>query len=75
MSTICEKYPGIAACVDPETYAGADSFFGGSPPLGVGIGYLVVLGFGLLFSAFTTALVFLDKYYGGGGSMTSEHFK
>jgi len=74
MSTICEKYPGIAACVDPETYAGADSFFGGSPPLGVGIGYLVVLGFGLLFSAFTTALVFLDKYYGGGGSMTSEHF-
>jgi len=74
MSTICEKYPGIAACVDPETYAGADSFFGGSPPLGVGIGYLVVLGFGLLFSAFTTALVFLDKYYGSGGSMTSEHF-
>jgi len=74
MSTICEKYPGIAACVDPETYAGADSFFGGSPPLGVGVGYLVVLGFGLLFSLFTTALVFLERYYGSAGSMTSEHF-
>jgi len=57
-----------------EGYAGQDSFFGGDPPLSVGIGYAVVLGFGIAFSIFTTIIVFIDKYYGGAGEMTSEKF-
>lgn len=57
---------------DPE-YIHQDSFFGGDPPLSEGIGYLVVLGFGAIFSIFTTAIVFMDKYY-GGAEMTSERF-
>jgi len=74
MSTICESYPAIASCVDPDKYAGASDFFGGDAPLGLSVGYLVVLGFGALFSVFTTVLVFVERYFGGGGSMTSEHF-
>jgi len=58
-----------------ERYAGQDSFFGGEAPLSVGMGYLVVLGFGALFSVFTTALVFINKYFGQKGDITSEHFK
>jgi hypothetical protein len=58
----------------PE-YAGQTSFFGGEPPLSQAIGYLVVLGFGALFSIFTTLLVMLDKYFMPGHTMTSEHFK
>lgn len=57
-----------------DTYQGLDSFFGGTPPLSQSIGYLVVLGFGVLFSVFTTLIVMLEKYFGGHGSMTSEHF-
>lgn len=56
-------------------YAGQDSFFGGSPPLSEGVGYLVVLGFGALFSLFTTGLVLMNKYFGTYGDITSEHFK
>jgi uncharacterized membrane protein (DUF4010 family) len=56
-------------------YQGQDSFFGGEPPLSLGIGYLVVLGFGALFSVITTVLVLLNKYFGEGGPVTSEHFK
>jgi hypothetical protein len=41
----------------------------------VGIGYLVVLGFGALFSVFTTCLVLINKYFGKRGDQTSEHFK
>jgi len=74
MSSICEKYPGIASCVDPDTYAGSEDFFGGTPPLSVSIGYLVVLGFGFLFSIFTTILVFIEKFFGENTEMTSEHF-
>ncbi|KAI2510407.1 sodium solute symporter [Fragilaria crotonensis] len=36
--------------------------------------YLIVLGFGAFFSLITTAIVYLDKYYGGGGPITSENF-
>jgi hypothetical protein len=35
----------------------------------------VVLGFGAAFSLFTTALVYIEKYFGGGKEMTSEQFK
>jgi hypothetical protein len=38
-------------------------------------GYLIVLGFGALFSVFTTALVYMEKYFAGGAEMTSEQFK
>jgi uncharacterized membrane protein (DUF4010 family) len=56
-------------------YQGKDSFFGGEPPLSEGFGYLVVLGFGVLFSVITTVLVLLNKYFGNQGEITSEHFK
>lgn len=44
-------------------------------PLSQAVGYIVVLGFGALFSIFTTVLVFLDKYFGRHKEITSEHFK
>lgn len=56
-------------------YQGQDSFFGGDAPLSEGVGYLVVLGFGALFSLMTTALVYMNKYFGSKGDITSEHFK
>ena len=56
-------------------YDGDTSFFGGTPPLSEGIGYLVVLGFGAIFSIITTILVLLNKYFGAKGEITSEHFK
>jgi len=74
MSTICENYPNIASCADPDRWAGAESFFGGESPLALKWGYLVVLGFGALFSIFTTILVFVEKYFGENATMTSEHF-
>jgi uncharacterized membrane protein (DUF4010 family) len=58
-----------------DKYRGQDSFFGGEPPLSEGVGYLVVLGFGFLFSIITTILVYLNKYFGARGEVTSEHFK
>jgi len=51
-----------------------DSFFKDDPPLDEVYGWLVVLGFGAIFSVITTLLVLIEKYFGGGGSMTSEHF-
>ena len=59
---------------DPE-YQGMSSYFGGETPLSLTVGYLVVLGFGALFSVFTTLVVFLDKTFAGNASQTSEHFK
>lgn len=56
-------------------FSGQESFFGGEPPLSVGVGYAVVLGFGLFFSIVTTCLVFINKYFGHKGEITSEHFK
>jgi hypothetical protein len=40
-----------------------------------GVGYAVLLGFGLAFSVITTALVYINRYFGPGGDVTSEHFK
>ena len=56
-------------------YAGQDSFFGGEAPLSIGIGYAVVLGFGVFFSLLTTLLVYINKYFGSRREITSEHFK
>ena len=56
-------------------YEGQDSFFGGEAPLSEGYGYAVVLGFGLFFSILTTALVYINKFFGAKGDITSEHFK
>jgi SSS family transporter len=58
----------------PEAYHGDTSFFGGTPPLSQAIGYLVVLGFGVAFSIFTTALVYIEKCFSGETVMTSEKF-
>mmetsp|Transcript_21774 Transcript_21774/g.46587 ORF Transcript_21774/g.46587 Transcript_21774/m.46587 type:complete len:751 (+) Transcript_21774:173-2425(+) len=55
-------------------YFGKGSYFGGSPPLSTAVGYLVVLGFGALFSVFTTVVVFMDKFFAGNATITSEHF-
>ncbi len=59
----------------PDEYAGMESFFGGEAPLSESVGYFVVLGFGAAFSIFTTLLVYMDKWFGGGAAITSEKFK
>ena len=74
-----EPVEGVDVCPpswaeNPE-YQGQTSYFGGAPPLSLTIGYLVVLGFGALFSVFTTIVVYLDKVFAGNASITSEHFK
>lgn len=56
-------------------YAHQESFFGGEAPLSVGVGYAVVLGFGLFFSILTTIIVYINRYFGAKGDITSEHFK
>lgn len=56
-------------------YSGETSFFGGNAPLPVGVGYAVVLGFGILFSLVTTCLVIINGRFGKMGEITSEHFK
>mmetsp|Transcript_39795 Transcript_39795/g.67852 ORF Transcript_39795/g.67852 Transcript_39795/m.67852 type:complete len:727 (-) Transcript_39795:134-2314(-) len=55
-------------------YFGKDSYFGGAPPLSEAIGYIVVLGFGVFFSIFTTVIVYMDKVFAGNATITSEHF-
>jgi len=57
----------------PVEYHGEKSFFGNDTPLGLDVGYLVVLGFGALFSIFTTIIVYLERRYAGALN-TSEHF-
>mmetsp|Transcript_32949 Transcript_32949/g.49750 ORF Transcript_32949/g.49750 Transcript_32949/m.49750 type:complete len:715 (+) Transcript_32949:115-2259(+) len=55
-------------------YQGDKSFFGGTPPLSKTVGYIVVIGFGAIFSVITTLLVFIDSYFGSKKKMTSESF-
>jgi len=56
-------------------YEGAESFFPkGEAPLPGWVGYAVVLGFGLLFSVITTMIVYINKFFGSKGEITSEHF-
>ena len=59
---------------NPE-YFGMSSYFGDSPPLSTAVGYIVVLGFGVFFSLFTTIVVYLDKVFSGNATLTSEQFK
>jgi urea-proton symporter len=56
-------------------YSGQTSYFGGAPPLPLGVGYAVVLGFGAFFTIVTTILVYMNKYFGKMGEITSEYFK
>lgn len=63
------------ANIQPAEYAGQESFFGGESPLPVSVGYAVVLGFGIAFSIFTTAIVYIEKLFSGNAVMTSEKFK
>jgi SSS family transporter len=59
----------------PAELAGQQSFFPkGEAPLPEWVGYAVVLGFGLLFSVITTLIVYINKYFGSKGEITSEHF-
>jgi len=56
-------------------YAGETSFFPeGEAPLPKWVGYVVVIGFGFLFSLITTLIVYINKYFGSKGEITSEHF-
>jgi hypothetical protein len=61
--------------IQPDSYHGETSFFGGEAPLSQAIGYIVVLGFGVAFSIFTTAIVYIEKCFSGDATMTSEKFK
>lgn len=54
-------------------YKCAESFFGNSTPLSLGVGYAIVLGFGLVFGLFTVGLVALERYL-SGVKMSSEFF-
>ena len=72
--------PAFACPIDPcppefDQYAGQSSYFGGVPPLSLTVGYLVVIGFGALFSVFTTIVVYVDRLFAGNANATSEHFK
>jgi SSS family transporter len=69
-----ETFIMVFESVQPSEYAGDTSFFGGEPPLPQSVGYAVVLGFGAVFSLFTTAVVYLDRRLSGNASMTSEQF-
>jgi hypothetical protein len=59
----------------PEQYAGKLSFFEGESPLPQSVGYAVVLGFGIAFSIFTTAIVYIERCFSADAAMTSEKFK
>ena len=67
----------LVATVSPtyNEYKYQTSFFEDDTPLDVSVGYLVVLGFGFLFSIVTTLLVLVNKKFGPNGDVTSEHFK
>jgi SSS family transporter len=71
------KVPKYWTVHETGEYAGMcvkqDSFFGGTPLLDEGVGYAIVLGFGIFFSIVTTFLVFLDKRY-VGVNISSEFF-
>ena len=56
-----------------EQYECATSFFNDTSVLSVGVGYGIVLGFGLVFGAFTVGLVYLERYL-AGTPMNSESF-
>ena len=68
----CPDDPYIRKPVTNVTkYCGQASFFGGLPALPEAAGYIVVLGFGVFSSLFTTLLIYLDKWF-VGTAYTSE---
>lgn len=69
-----ETISGVVESNQPEQYGGQSSFFGGEAPLSIGVGYMVVLGFGGAFSVFTTLIVYLEKR-NSQQRITSEDFK
>lgn len=71
---ICAKESRFSICGPQYNKVPQESFFQGDAPLEKFYGYLVVLGFGAVFSVITTILVFVERYYGGSKAMTSEHF-
>jgi hypothetical protein len=82
MINICPEgvsIEGVDGCppswVDSPQFLGQETYFGGDAPLPVGVGYAVVLGFGLFFSIFTTIVVYLDKAFSDNATITSEQFK
>lgn len=54
-------------------YRGQHSSFHNEPVLNVGVGYGVLLGFGIFFSVFASAVTYLNFKY-NGTSESSEHF-
>lgn len=56
-----------------KEYECASSFFGDTTPLSLGVGYAIVLGFGIVFGIFTVGLVVLERYL-SGVKMSSEFF-
>lgn len=56
-----------------EQYRCKTSFFGGSAPLSLGVGFFIVLGFGLVFGLFTVGLVYLERKF-SGNQFNSEFF-
>ena len=55
----------VSAAWAVTKYRGQASFFGGVLARPEAAGYIVVLGFGLFSSLFTTLLVYLDKWFVG----------
>lgn len=56
-----------------EEYACKSSFFGDDAPLSLAVGFIIVLGFGLVFGGFTVGLVYLEQFL-SGQKMSSEFF-
>mmetsp|Transcript_13022 Transcript_13022/g.45173 ORF Transcript_13022/g.45173 Transcript_13022/m.45173 type:complete len:771 (+) Transcript_13022:55-2367(+) len=68
------KYYGDYVNAAGNTVCAKDtSFFGGDPVLSEGVGYAIVMGFGIFFSLFTSGLVYLDQRY-VGTNISSEFF-
>ena len=71
-TTVCEGYQTTNIRNFTEYY-GDCSMFGGVPVLPEAVGWIVIVAFGFIFSAFTTGLVWLDYNY-GDTQHTSEQF-
>lgn len=57
----------------PQQYWGSQAYFGGNPPLPVGAGYAIVIGFGAFLSIFTSGIVWVDQWV-NRTPQTSEYF-
>eukprot|EP00611_Tribonema_gayanum_P023191 TRINITY_DN4821_c0_g1_i1.p1 TRINITY_DN4821_c0_g1~~TRINITY_DN4821_c0_g1_i1.p1 ORF type:complete len:526 (+),score=206.82 TRINITY_DN4821_c0_g1_i1:2502-4079(+) len=67
----------MATCTEtsvPLEYQDQGSFFEGQTPLPLGVGYAVVVGFGVFFTFLTMFLVWLEKRYSSVKTISSEEF-